>query len=127
MSKLLLVALGGALGTGARYLLSVWALTTLGPAFPYGTLAVNAIGSFLICAIMHLAVVANVITPTLRLFLTTGILGGFTTYSSFDYETFRYAQEGAYPTAALYVSLTLVLCFAAGIAGDGVAKLLVHG
>jgi fluoride exporter len=92
MSRLLLVSLGGAIGSGARYLLSTWALAAFGAAFPCGTLAVNAIGSFLMCAIMYLGVSANVIPQTLRLFLTTGIMGGFTTYSPFDYETYRYTQ-----------------------------------
>ncbi len=126
MLKLILVTLGGALGSGARYLLSNWTVGALGPAFPYGTLAVNAIGSFLICAIMHLGLSADLISPNLRLFLTTGIMGGFTTYSTFDYETFRYTQEGAYALAGLNVGLTLGVCFVAGLAGDGVARWLAH-
>jgi CrcB protein len=124
MSKLLVVTLGGALGSGARYLLGSFVQTAAGTSFPLGTLVVNAIGSFLICAIMHLGVAANVISPTLRLFLTTGLMGGFTTYSAFDYETYRYTQEGAYALASLNVGLTLVACFAAGAAGDTVAKLV---
>jgi CrcB protein len=126
MSRLLIISVGGAIGSGARYLLCTWALAVLGAAFPYGTLAVNAIGSFLICAIMHLGVSANVISPTLRLFLTTGIMGGFTTYSTFDYETYRYTQQGAYALAALNIGLTLVVCFVAGTAGDVVARVLVR-
>jgi CrcB protein len=126
MSRLLVISVGGAIGSGARYLLCNWTLAVFGPAFPYGTLAVNAIGSFLICAIMHLGVSANVISPTLRLFLTTGIMGGFTTYSTFDYETYKYTQQGAYALAALNVGLTLVVCFVAGIAGDMVARFLVR-
>jgi CrcB protein len=125
MSRLLIISVGGAIGSGARYLLCNWTLAVFGAAFPYGTLTVNAIGSFLICAIMHLGVSANVISPTLRLFLTTGIMGGFTTYSTFDYETYRYTQQGAYALAALNVGLTLVVCFVAGAAGDTVAKLVV--
>jgi CrcB protein len=126
MSRLLVISVGGAIGSGARYLLCNWTLAVFGATFPYGTLAVNAIGSFLICAIMHLGVSANVISPTLRLFLTTGIMGGFTTYSTFDYETYRYTQQGAYALAALNVGLTLVVCFVAGAAGDVVARLLVR-
>jgi len=126
MSRLFIISVGGAIGSGARYLLCDWTLAVFGAAFPYGTLAVNAIGSFLICAIMHLGVSANVISPTLRLFLTTGIMGGFTTYSTFDYETYRYTQQGAYALAALNVGLTLVVCFVAGMAGDVVARLLVR-
>ena len=122
MERFLLVCLGGALGSGARYLVSVWALAALGPAFPYGTLAVNALGSFLICALMHLAVTAQLIPAPLALFLTTGVMGGFTTYSTFDYETFKYVQGGAHGLALLYVAATLVVCFAAGAAGDALAR-----
>jgi fluoride exporter len=127
MLKLLLVSVGGALGSAARYLTGLGMQSLFGTAFPVGTLTVNAIGSFLICAVMHVGLVANVISPNLRLFLTTGIMGGFTTYSAFDYETYRYTQQGAHGWAALYVGATLVVCFAAGAAGDLAAKLLFRG
>jgi len=126
MSKVLVVTLGGAIGSGARYVLGSFVQAMAGTAFPLGTLVVNVLGSFLICAIMHLGTAANVISPTLRLFLTTGIMGGFTTYSAFDYETYRYTQQGAYAPAALNVGLTLVACFAAGAAGDALAKLVLR-
>ncbi len=126
MSQFLAVTLGGAIGSGARYLLGTFVQGASGLAFPLGTLAVNVIGSFLICAIMHVGITTNVISPTLRLFLTTGLMGGFTTYSTFDYETYRYTQQGAYALAALNVGLTLVVCFAAGAAGDAVAKLVLR-
>ncbi len=124
MSQFLLVTLGGAVGSGARYLLGALLQTVAGTSFPLGTLAVNVIGSFLICAIMHLGTTANVISPTLRLFLTTGVMGGFTTYSAFDYETYRYTQQGAYALAAVNIGVTLVACLAAGAAGDVAARLL---
>lgn len=127
MGKLFIVTLGGALGSAARYLLATTVQTGTGSGFPVGTLAVNVIGSFLICAIMHLGTSANVISPAWRLFLTTGVMGGFTTYSAFDYETYRFAQQGAYASALLNVGLTLLVCFVAGAAGDGVARLLVRG
>ena len=122
MARLLWICLGGALGTGARYLLSGWALDAMGPGFPYGTLAVNALGSFLICGIMHLSLTTGLISPPLRLFLTTGIMGGFTTYSTFDYETLRYVQERVLGLAALNVGATLIVCFVAGLLGDAAAK-----
>jgi len=124
MSNFLVITLGGAIGSGARYLLSSGVQALLGATFPFGTLVVNAIGSFFICAIMHLGTTANVISPSLRLFLTTGLMGGFTTYSAFDYEIYRYTQQGAYALAALNVGLTLVVCFGAGATGDAVAKFL---
>jgi CrcB protein len=76
---------------------------------------------------MRLGGSANVMSPMVRLFLTTGILGGFTTYSAFNYEAFRFSQQGAFALAALYVGATLVACFAAGAAGDFAARLLVRG
>jgi CrcB protein len=124
MSKLLVVTLGGAIGSGARYLLGSFVQAATGNAFPLGILVVNVIGSFLVCAIMHVGLATSAISPTLRLFLTTGLMGGFTTYSAFDYETYRYTQQGAYALAAVNVGLTLVACFAAGAAGDAVAKLV---
>ena len=107
--RLLWICVGGALGTGARYLLSSWALQQLGPAFPYGTLAVNVIGSFLLGAVMHLGVTTQTISPTARLVLGTGVMGGFTTYSTFNYETLQYLEEDAWLLAALNVLGTLLL------------------
>jgi len=123
MSRFLLVSLGGAIGSGARYLVSNWTHAILGAAFPFGTLAVNVIGSFSICAVMQLALSPEVIGAELRLFLTTGILGGFTTYSAFGHETYQLAQRGSYVPAMLYVGTTLVLCFVAAAAGNAVAKM----
>jgi CrcB protein len=126
MSKLLLVALGGAIGSAARYLTGLGMQSLLGVSFPYGTLAVNVMGSFFMCAVMHLSGSANIVTPELRLLLTTGVMGGFTTYSAFDYEAYRYVQQGSHGTAGLYVGVTLLACFAAGAAGDLVARLVVR-
>lgn len=69
MSRLFWICLGGALGTGARYLVSLWVLRTLGPAFPYGTLIVNGAGSFLIGAVMHVGLTTDLLSPSLRLVL----------------------------------------------------------
>ena len=125
MGRLLWISAGGALGTAARYLLSVWLLGVLGPAFPYGTLAVNVIGSFLLGVIMHVGLTTSLLSPTARLVLGTGVMGGFTTYSTFNYETLRYLQDGAWGLAALNVATTLVVCLAAGALGVAAARLLV--
>ncbi len=122
MTRFLLVCLGGAVGTGARFLVSGWALALLGPEFPYGTLAVNVIGSLLLGTIMHLGLTTELISPTLRLMLSTGVMGGFTTYSTFNYETLGYLQEGAWARAALNVAVTLVSCLAAGVLGVVLAR-----
>jgi CrcB protein len=116
------ICLGGAFGTGARYLLSGWMLATLGTAFPWGTLAVNVIGSFLLGAIMHVGLATPLLSPTARLTLSTGVMGGFTTYSSFNYETLRQIQDGAWPVALTYVAATLLGCLFAGWAGLALAR-----
>lgn len=113
----LLVATAGALGTLLRYELGVLLLRRLGPGFPYGTLAVNVIGS---CA---LGVVAEglrgqtVAGVDLRLVLGTGLLGGFTTYSAFNLELFRMIEQHALGRAALYLAVTLLGCLLAAGAG----------
>ena len=114
MARFLLVCAGGAFGTGARYLLGGWAQRTLGTGFPYGTLIINAIGSFLIVILMHLSIQRGVISPDLRVILTTGVMGGFTTYSTFNYETVRLLQDGALGLGALNILATVVVCLLAG-------------
>ena len=127
MSRFAWICLGGAVGTGARYLLSGLALAALGTAFPWGTLAVNLLGSFLLGAIMHVGLVTALLSPTLRLTLATGVMGGFTTYSSFNYETIRQLQDGAWPTALTYVVATVLGCLAAGYAGIAAARSIWGG
>lgn len=121
------ICLGGALGTGARYLVSGWTLRAFGTSFPYGTLAVNVAGSLLLAFLMQVGLSTDALRPTLRLALTTGVLGGFTTYSTFNYEALRYLQEGAWWLAGSYVLATLVGCLLGGALGFAVASRLVGG
>jgi fluoride exporter len=116
MGRLFWICLAGAAGTATRYLVATWAGERLGAAFPYGTLIVNLTGCFVIAGLMHVAMM-NAWPATLRLALTVGFLGGFTTYSSFNYETARLIEEGAPGTATVNVMLTLVGGFAAGWLG----------
>ncbi|HEX9730528.1 MAG TPA: fluoride efflux transporter CrcB [Thermoanaerobaculia bacterium] len=127
MARLLWICLGGALGTGARYLVSGWALALLGTSFPYGTLAVNLLGSFLLGATMSVGLSTEWMPPAVRLALTAGALGGFTTYSTFSYETMRLLQDGAWLFAGLNVALTVTLCLAASFLGFAVGGWLVGG
>ena len=127
MDRLAWVCVGSALGGGARYLMSQAALRLLGTAFPYGTLTVNVLGSFLIGLIMHVGLETTLISPSVRIFLTTGVMGGLTTYSTFNYETLQYFQEGAWAMGSLNVAATLVLCLAAGALGLASARWLVGG
>jgi CrcB protein len=125
MGRVLWISLGGAVGTAARYLLSGWLLRALGPAFPYGTLAVNVLGSFLLGAIMHVGLNTVLVSPGVRLVLATGVMGGFTTYSTFNYETLQYLQEGAWGLAGLNLSATVVTCLVAGALGVAAARVVV--
>jgi CrcB protein len=122
--RFLLICLGGAIGTGARYLTTVWALDTFGAGFPFGTLIVNVAGSFLIALIVETAGLTQVISPDVRLMLTAGVMGGFTTYSAFNFETTAFLRMGSWGTAALNVGVTVVACLAAGIAGVAVARMV---
>ena len=116
MERFLWICLAGAAGTGARYLIAVWAAQRLGSAFPYGTLVVNLIGCFAIAALMHAALTLGW-PATTRAAVTIGFIGGLTTYSSFNYETMRLVEEGAPMTAALNLALTVVGGFMAGWLG----------
>ena len=124
MARLLWICLGGAVGTGARYLLSGWLLRTAGPGFPWGTLAVNVLGSFLLGLIMQVAVATDLLSPTLRLTLTTGVMGGFTTYSTFNYETLQYLQQNDWLLGSLNLAVTVAACLAAEALGLVAGRLL---
>ena len=104
MTRFLLVCLGGALGSGARYLIAL--------ASPRGTLIVNLAGSFVIALVME-----TMSASDLRLMLVTGIIGGFTTYSAFNEETMRMLRAGDAGGAALYVAITVAGCMATGYVG----------
>jgi CrcB protein len=125
MYRFLLVCLGGAVGTGARYIVASTVPRLLGTAFPYGTLLVNVSGSFLLGAIMHVGLTTTLMSPTTRLVLATGVMGGFTTYSTFNYETMDYLQQGAFNLAALNLVVTLLGCLLAGACGIAAARWLV--
>ena len=121
IARFLLVCLGGALGSGARYATSLWAAAAIGTAFPFGTLIVNVGGSFLLGFLMH---ICTRLSPELRLALTTGVMGGFTTYSTFNYETTQYFREGAWAVGAVNVAATVIGCLAAGLLGLALARLI---
>lgn len=123
MTRFLWICLGGAAGTGARYLLSGWLLRVAGPGFPWGTLAVNVLGSFLLGVLMEIARWTD-IPPTLRLALATGVLGGFTTYSTFNYETLQCFARNQWLLGFANVAGTLLACLAAGGLGMSAGRLL---
>ena len=102
MRMLLAVALGGALGASARYLFAAQALRLMGPNFPWGTLGVNIVGSFLMGVLIEITALRVSVSPEVRVFLVTGVLGGFTTFSAFALDTSNLLERKAAGLAALY-------------------------
>ncbi len=119
---LVLVGMGGMAGAIARY-----GVTILGQfvstEFPYGTLTVNVVGSFLIGFIAELAAETSLISPDMRLLLATGFCGGFTTFSSLMYEVMSLLRDGEIFYASIYVGLSAVLGFLALVMGLQFSKL----
>ncbi|WP_136636929.1 fluoride efflux transporter CrcB [Pseudooceanicola onchidii] len=120
IQNLIYVALGGAVGASGRYLVGLGALRLMGPGFPFGTMAVNVIGSFamgvLVVVLGHLS--ANRFAPLLM----TGLLGGFTTFSAFSLDAVTLWERGATGQAVTYVALSVALSLAALVAGLLIAR-----
>ena len=95
------IAFGSALGGAARYLFGGWIQGRAGPDFPVGTLVINVTGSFLLGLLYRYAADSAAITPEVRAMLTIGICGGYTTFSTFSYETVRLLEEGEFGRAGL--------------------------
>lgn len=117
LTQLLWVALGGAIGSAARYGASLAIARHLGRAFPYGTLTVNVTGSFAIGALAVVLSARPQANELWRLLLLTGVLGGFTTFSAFSLETLQLLGAGATGRAFVNVAANVVLCLAACWAG----------
>ena len=118
MIKLLLVALGGAVGSSARYLFGVQATRLLGAGWPYGTVGVNILGGFAMGMLVGwLAHRGGVDQERWRVLLGVGMLGGFTTFSAFSLETALMIERRDYGGAAGYVALSVVLSVSALFAG----------
>jgi CrcB protein len=126
MSRLLWVCLAGAIGTGVRYLVGLASGRAFGAPFPWGTLIVNVVGCFLMSVAAY-AGAKLVISPTTRLTLTTGFMGGLTTYSAFNWETLAMVREDAWGVGLLNVGVMVVGCMAAGVLGLAVARALFGG
>ena len=120
--NLLAIAIGGALGSAARYLLSTFVLRVSGTLFPLGTFLVNVVGCLVFGAIAGATSQRLQISPTVRLFLLTGILGGFTTFSSYAFESFVLVRDGQFAWAAINVVGQVV----AGLAGMWVGYVVTY-
>ncbi|PIE12864.1 MAG: fluoride efflux transporter CrcB [Rhodobacterales bacterium] len=117
---LLHVALGGAIGASARYLTSMGAMRLMGPGFPWGTLAVNVAGSFLMGVLV--VVLAHKDATRMAPFLMTGVLGGFTTFSAFSLDAMAIYERGQVALAAYYVVASVLLSLGAVVMSMFIAR-----
>jgi CrcB protein len=120
--ELLLVGTGGFIGAVSRYAVGGWAHRWFGAGFPWGTLIVNVLGCLAIGFLSGLAESRQVFSPEFRLLLFIGLLGGFTTFSSFGYETIAFARDGEISLAALNVLVQVVLGLGAVYGGYVVSR-----
>jgi fluoride exporter len=122
--NLFLVFAGGGIGALARYGLAGVVYRRIGSSFPYDTLLVNILGCLLIGLLMTAFEDRFLVTPSLRIFLTIGILGGFTTFSTFSYETIALLRDGEILFASLNVLGSMLLCLFGTYIGTTLGKLL---
>ncbi|MDZ7927477.1 MAG: fluoride efflux transporter CrcB [Agrobacterium sp.] len=124
MLNIALVAAGGAIGSVFRYLVGLLSGRLAGTAFPWGTLAVNVAGSFLIGFLVELVARRLNASAEVRLFLVTGVLGGFTTFSSFTLDAAELFERGALSLSAVYILASLFVSIAAVFAGLALGRSL---
>ncbi|MBP2487636.1 fluoride efflux transporter CrcB [Rhizobium leguminosarum] len=124
MIQALLVAFGGAIGSVLRYYVGQWTLRLMGPAFPWGTLAVNVVGCFVIGVFAELIARKFNASAELRLLLITGFLGGFTTFSAFSLDAISLFERGEAVAGGIYIAASVGLSMAAVIAGLAVMRAL---
>ncbi len=124
MKMLLIVGLGGGLGSIARFLSQKTVAQFLPVSFPYGTFFINILGSFLIGIFFGISEKSNVLSPEVRLFLTTGFCGGFTTFSTFSLDSLMLIRDAQYLYFGLYAGLSVLLGLAATFAGVALIKFL---
>ena len=118
---MILIALGGAVGSVSRYGLGLVVQKATHAGFPFGTLTVNALGSFLV-GVLAKAFMHTQTHPGLRAMLIVGFCGGFTTFSAFSLETVALVQGGEWPRAVAYVAASVVLCLAGTAIGIALVR-----
>jgi len=127
MRELLIVAAAGAAGAVARYAVSGWTYEAFGARLPWGTLAVNVAGCFLLGLVMHASLATTLVSPEWRLAIATGFLGAMTTFSTFSYETVREMEAGSWGAAGANVMLNLALGLPATWLGLLLARRMLGG
>ena len=125
MWTMLMIALGAAAGANLRYELSLWAARQWGASFPYGTLLINVSGSFAIGVVMVLLTTRIVAGDFWRPLLVTGLLGGFTTFSTFSYETYALLISGSWLAAGLNVVASVGMGLLGVLLGAALARLIL--
>lgn len=121
----LAVAFGSALGGVARWMIGSWIQLRAGLAFPWGTFAVNGTGALALGFLVRFALATPAIGPEMRLLLTTGFCGGYTTFSTFSYETAVLLEQGEYGRAATYAVASVLVSLVAMFIGFGMARALL--
>lgn len=122
MNSIFAVAVGGAIGATGRYLFNLQMLRLLGPNFPWGTFGVNVIGSFIMGLVAGLFALRLDLSPEMRSFITTGILGGFTTFSAFSLDAANMMERGQHALAAAYIGGSVALGLAGLFLGLWIAR-----
>lgn len=122
--KILIIGLGGFIGAVTRYFISGWVHRFVGSGLPYGTLAVNILGSFILGFFLLLAEDRFAISPAWRNFIAVGMMGALTTFSTFSFETLMLIQENLYGQVLLNVGFNVLLTIAAVWAGMSLARMV---
>jgi CrcB protein len=125
LQRIIYVGIGGGIGAAIRYLITKHSANLFNSSIPFGTLIVNVIGGFLIGMIMELSISTDLISPNLKLFLTTGIMGGLTTFSTFSYETICLISDGRYLAGMANVLLNVFLSFGGVILATSLCKVVI--
>jgi len=107
---LVYIGLFGAMGCLARYFVSGWTYNLVGRSLPYGTLAVNILGSFLLGLVMEGSLRSSLLSPEVRMGIGIGFMGGFTTFSTFSLETWRLIEDGSFLQAGANILLNVLIC-----------------
>ena len=124
IKELLVISVGAIFGANARYFLSRYAAKILGTVFPYGTLIINVVGSFIVGFFVIWATERVLIDPRWRLLVVVGFCGAFTTFSSFAFETMAYFEQGQWILMLTNFLTNNLLCLGAALAGMALARVL---
>ena len=124
LSDVLIISIGAVFGANLRWLISRWAAKFVGPVFPFGTLFINVIGSFIVGFFMIWSTQRVLLDPRWRLLIVVGFCGAFTTFSSFAFETVAYFTQGQWILLLVNFVANNLLCLGAALAGMALARVL---